>query len=118
MLVATFDNGKQLFLTRRWTKEQLLQIRKTKTLYCPTCRSPVILKLGTKKQWHFAHVKESALCKSFERESEYHLLGKKQLYIWLKKQAHLVYLEKYLRTISQSPDLFYERATKIVALEF
>lgn len=118
LLVAQLPNGDTIELTNQWSKEQLQSLRTANQFYCPTCHGEVILKLGTKKQWHFAHVKENRLCQNFERESDFHLLGKKQLYLWLKKSKHTVYLEKYLANIQQRPDIYYKHQNNQVALEY
>lgn len=118
MLVARLKNGALIELTKRWTKKELVTLKNTETFFCPCCRGEVILKLGTKKQWHFAHVRENALCQTFEKESDIHLLGKKQLYLWLKKTKQTVYLEKFFPQCKQRPDIYYEHRKRKVAVEF
>lgn len=118
MLVAQLENGTRIELVDRWTRSELLHLRTKETFYCPSCKGEVILKLGTKKQWHFAHVRDNEWCESYERESNFHLLGKKQLYVWLKQQHFTVHLEKFFPQMKQRPDIYYEHAQNKVALEF
>lgn len=98
------------------SKEHWNNLMKTGMLLCPVCRNKVIPKCGTKKTWHFAHQSDAQCAGNHEAETNYHLLGKKSLYQWLKRNKEIPILEYYLRDIVQRPDLFLP--FKKHALEF
>jgi competence protein CoiA len=119
LLVALTENGKIISLASlRLEKEELLQLRHEGTFLCPACRNEVILKLGTKQAWHFAHKSKQSCTDKMEGESSYHIEGKKLLYEWLQKQKLDVHLEPYLPEIKQRPDLLVTTAKQTYAIEF
>ncbi|WP_394513273.1 competence protein CoiA family protein [Priestia aryabhattai] len=63
MLVAQTEEG-LISLAQRFSLEQLKLWKKEKQFYCPSCQSPVRLKVGTKKNPSFCspekHVRRSA----------------------------------------------------------
>lgn len=105
LLVALLKSGQLLSLIDRWTKEQLAELRKNESFFCPACQNEVILKLGTRRMPHFAHKKEGACPFEHEAESPYHVSGKIDLFQWLRNQALDVQLEPYFHSIQQRPDL-------------
>lgn len=117
LLVAVLKNGQSFSLLDRWTKEQLRQLRKSASFFCPACQQEVILKLGTKRMPHFAHKKEGACPFEQEAESPYHLSGKTDLFHWLKEQPLHVRLEPYFSSIQQRPDLAVV-ADRVYAMEY
>ncbi len=70
------------------------------------CNGNVTLKLGTKRIWHFSHLKDVLCAGETEPESTYHLLGKKQLYRWLSIQNFTPEMERYFPLLKQRADLF------------
>ncbi|KMK74802.1 hypothetical protein AB990_20190 [Alkalihalobacillus pseudalcaliphilus] len=76
------------------------------------------MKLGDKKIWHFAHKSNQSCFVEMERETKYHLQGKKLLYQWFKHQNIQVALEVYLPFIRQRPDLLVKVNQKVYAIEF
>ncbi|MDV2685070.1 competence protein CoiA family protein [Alkalihalophilus lindianensis] len=118
MLTAKLKDGSLISMADSWSFEQLIEMRKDVLFYCPCCTSELQLKIGLKKQWHFAH-KKNALCTiQGEPESLYHLKGKKQLYEWLKNQGVKVALEVYLPLIRQRPDILFKVGSQLYALEY
>lgn len=105
MLVANTEGGQRFNLFEEHNPLSLKEIRKQKTFCCPECNEEVILKIGTKRIPHFSHKKGSTCSESFERESEYHINGKLQLYDWLKGKGLNPVLEPYYKEISQRPDI-------------
>ena len=67
---------------------------------------------------HFAHQKGSLCVESYERESEYHLAGKLQLFQWLNNQKLCPELEPFYPSIRQRPDIGVPYDKKNYALEF
>ncbi|MDP4550800.1 competence protein CoiA family protein [Alkalihalobacillus macyae] len=96
----------------------LKDLRKLRNLqyFCPTCKERVIMKLGEKRVWHFSHHVSDYCIGNWERESNYHLSGKKQLYEWVKKENLDVKLEYYLNSSKQRPDLLLP--SRRIAIEY
>jgi competence protein CoiA len=114
LLVALNKNGERINLLDEWKKQELLSLREREQFFCPVCQSRMRLKLGEKKQYHFAHIQTNDC--HLEHESHYHMQGKALLYRWLQNQGYTVELEKYLPAIRQRPDLFIEQTR--TAVEF
>ncbi|MGM7700917.1 competence protein CoiA [Pseudalkalibacillus sp. Hm43] len=118
MLTALIDKNQFCNLAESWRREDLEQLRSKETFRCPVCQSEVIMKLGTKKIWHFSHKKDSSCRDEYEPESMYHLFGKKQLYRWLDKQDYEPELEKHFPLLNQRPDLYLPSQSPAVAIEY
>lgn len=118
VLVANRENNERLSLGDRWEKKELLAIRSKEKFHCPECNEQVILKLGSKKIWHFSHLPGSCCEYQYDRESAYHLSGKLQLYNWLKQQGINAELEKYDPEAKQKPDITCDWKGKKYAIEF
>lgn len=76
------------------------------------------MRLGSKRIWHFAHLKGHDCTFETEAESAYHLNGKKWLYEWLSAQEIKVKLEPYLPLLKQRPDLLARLHSNDIPLEF
>lgn len=120
LLIAKLENGTYFSLAERYSKEHLTKLKQTTTFYCPVCHGKLTMKLGNKKQWHFAHQIDKGCSDQFENETDYHLKGKMELYRWLltEKEVEAVYLEKYIKTIKQRPDILVKIKQQWIALEF
>ncbi|MDP4085144.1 MAG: competence protein CoiA family protein [Bacillota bacterium] len=118
MLTAKMKDGRRLCLGYEYKKETLFILREKEEFFCPVCGERVILKLGDKKIYHFAHRSKSACREYVENETETHLSGKLQLYQWLKKQKLYVELEYYDKEIQQRPDILFIYNGKKYALEY
>ncbi|NHM32957.1 competence protein CoiA [Neobacillus terrae] len=118
MLTAVTKTGKKLCLGNNYKKASLVYFRNKEEFYCPSCGEKVVLKLGEKRIFHFSHLKAHTCEASFENETEYHLLGKKHLYQWLKRQVPTVEMEYYIKEIRQRPDIMFEFEGKKYALEY
>lgn len=119
MLVAVTKAGQYFSLGNKYLEiEKLRQLRKTEQYFCPACKLEVILKLGTKQAWHFAHKQHQSCSDEAEGETIYHIEGKKLLYEWLTMQGLQVSLEPYLQDAKQRPDLLLKSANKNYAIEF
>ncbi|ARK31459.1 competence protein CoiA [Halalkalibacter krulwichiae] len=118
MFNAKFEDGTIISMIDDWRIDELRELRNKRKFYCPVCNSLVQLKLGVKKLWHFAHKANVNCDESLERESMYHLKGKKRLYHWLQNQGIEVALECYLPIIRQRPDLLFRYNKILYAIEF
>jgi competence protein CoiA len=118
VLVAHNVKGKIFSMTGEWTKESLFSLKENETFQCPSCKQPVLLRIGNQRIPHFAHVKASN-CQAFsEAESTYHLEGKIQLYNWLNHQSYSPKLEPYFKQLKQRPDLFVLFNHSSLAIEY
>ena len=118
MLTAKLANGKIFSLSDNYSKEQLLLKREQEKFFCPICDATVTLRLGKQRVWHFAHQKREKCTIEVEKESQYHLRGKLQLFKWLLKQQYLTTLEKYLPNIQQRPDIVLSKENLHFAIEY
>ncbi|MDQ0198194.1 competence protein CoiA [Neobacillus ginsengisoli] len=118
MLTANTKSGTRVCLGYDYKKETLLKLRSKEDFFCPECGERVSLKLGDQRIYHFAH-KRGSMCGDFyERESVYHMEGKRQLFQWLINQKINAHLEYYDREIHQRPDIMFFYNGKKYALEF
>ncbi|OCA84251.1 hypothetical protein A8F94_16175 [Bacillus sp. FJAT-27225] len=118
MLTAKTKNGQTINLAIGYSREALKQLREDEEFYCPCCREKVILKLGTKKIFHFAHLREGCAESMYDRESQYHLSGKQALFHWLRSLGIPAALEQYDSSIQQRPDIVFLYENRHYALEF
>ncbi|NEU29657.1 hypothetical protein GN156_02565 [bacterium LRH843] len=118
MFCANLEDGTTISVMDKWHLEELKELRKKRSFYCPMCKEAVQLKLGRKRQWHFAHIANSSCDQTVENETMYHMNGKKQLYEWLKQQQVEAALEVYLPLIRQRPDILFRYDKSLYALEY
>ncbi len=118
MLTAKLKNGEVISLIDNYSRSQLQELRNKESFYCRTCSAKVILKLGTKKIFHFAHESGTECTEYYERESEYHTTGKIHLYEWLKSKHVNPELEYYFPTIKQRADIVFIFEGKTYCIEF
>ena len=89
------------------------------TFYCLQCREEVILKNGQINIPHFAHRSRSDCVSSFsEGETEDHLNGKLQLFSFFQQKKVQAYLEGYIPSIKQRPDILIKDKKQSIAIEF
>ncbi|WP_180954575.1 competence protein CoiA [Bacillus sp. V5-8f] len=117
MLTAKNEKGLFITLYNIETKEKVLNMKKQGRFHCPCCNSEVTIKAGNVKIPHFAHKRNSSCNASSEPESEYHLLGKANLYQWISRQYHSI-LEAYIPEIKQRADILFTVGNKKYAIEF
>jgi competence protein CoiA len=118
MLTAVKNDGTPFSLLPRLPKEKLRRLREDQEFQCPECKEKVMMKIGTQRMEHFAHQKGSLCVESYERESEYHLAGKLQLFQWLVNQNLCPELEPFYSSIRQRPDIGVLYDKKNLALEY
>jgi competence protein CoiA len=118
VLVANMSNGKRLSLGEKWNKSDLIGIRSREKFHCPECGEEVVMKLGSKKSWHFSHLAGGSCQYEYDRESDYHRSGKLMLYDWLKKQGIQAELESYDPLMKQKPDVAFKLQSQKYAIEF
>lgn len=118
LLVAYRKDGEKFSLADYRNRDELDQFRKKEKFQCPVCGELVILKLGSKRIWHFSHRKEANCPESYERESSYHMMGKLQLFQWLKQKGIEAELECYITSCKQRADIAFDWKHKRYAIEF
>lgn len=117
-LTAITKHGK-IFVPAHYTKEQLSECKKHTTFYCLQCGEAVILKNGQINIPHFAHRSSSDCVSSFsEGETEDHLNGKLQLFSFFQQKKVQAYLEGYIPSIKQRPDILINDNEQPIAIEF
>jgi competence protein CoiA len=116
MLIALNKNGEPVLLPKKLSIEKMNDF-KHESFYCPGCKGKVILKCGSIKIPHFAHIRDAKCDVDSENESKEHLEGKLQFYSWLKLQGLHPFLEKYIPEIEQRADVYLENDRKY-AIEF
>lgn len=117
MLKAVSSVGSILnFAENKEGLDSLIKLRKTTDFYCPSCNGSVVMRLGQKKVWHFAHRAHAPCVDPWEVESSYHLSGKEQLYRWLRNEHADVEVETYLSEPRKRPDLFLK--SRNLAIEY
>lgn len=84
--------------------------------FCPACGGKLQMKVGEKRRPHFAHYRADCNA-STERESLYHLEGKRQLYYLLKKYGNTT-MEHYVIETRQRIDVLLETKNRRYAVEF
>ncbi|MGA9286927.1 MAG: competence protein CoiA family protein, partial [Anaerobacillus sp.] len=94
----------------------LRKLRNKSEYFCPVCGLKMMMKLGEKRIWHFAHQGTAFCNERWEPESNYHLTGKLQLYEWIKKDHSDVKVECYLPVSRQRPDLLLPSSS--IAIEY
>ncbi|WP_173916937.1 competence protein CoiA [Halobacillus sp. Marseille-Q1614] len=97
--------------------DDILQMKKEASFYCPDCREALLLRSGPLTTPHFAHFPSSLCTRKRGGESEVHEKGKLLLYDWLYHQGYRVEMEPYLSDISQRPDLMLTIGEKRIVLE-
>ncbi|WP_341462592.1 competence protein CoiA [Staphylococcus auricularis] len=74
---------------------------------CPHCERPVILKHGTKKRTHFAHmIQDDSTCSYGEQMTHYD--AKYMLAQQLKADGYEIKIEPHISSINQYPDLLVD----------
>src|SRR5690625_2070394 len=117
MLQALNKKG-DLIIPSAMTSEELTRLRK-QLFFCPHCHEKVIIRAGPKVTPHFAHLPDSTCLMSKGGESNYHQQAKLYLYHWLQKQSFRnVFLEKFISSIHQRPDILLETNNRLIAVEF
>ncbi|MBY8912482.1 competence protein CoiA [Bacillus sp. YC2] len=117
MFSAVTAEGQLVQLAGSYSNQKAAELRQIRW-YCPVCGGELDVKVGPQKLPHFAH-KKSRLCPGEpEPESEYHLEGKRQLFLWLKAQGLTANLEPYVKSAGQRPDLTAESGEDRLAFEF
>ena len=118
MLKAIRKDGTPFQLLPRHAKEVLRKEKSDNEFFCPECKEKVTMKIGSQRIEHFAHQAGSRCLESYERESQYHLNGKLQLYEWLESQRLQPLLEPYYENIKQRPDISVHFSQREYAIEY
>lgn len=118
MFTALRENGTIIYLFPRLPRSELMKERESGKFFCPECKEELMLKMGSVKVEHFAHMRGSSCVDSYEKESEYHLNGKLQLLNWLEGQKLNPKMEPYYKSIRQRPDIGINQGNTNYVLEF
>ncbi len=118
VFVALNEKGSRINLLDKTTKKILLNIPPDQLFYCPACSNPLILKRGTRRQWHFAHHASIVCLAEGESETAFHLKGKEHLYNHFKANHPDLQMETYFNEIKQRADLYFPDRQLPKVLEF
>ncbi|WP_158587384.1 competence protein CoiA [Neobacillus notoginsengisoli] len=118
MLTANTKKGDKICLANEYTRATLEYWRRSEEFFCPMCGGRLMIKLGEKRIFHFSHMSAACLESNFEKESAYHLAGKKKLFQWLVRQNIPAAVEQYDPRIRQRPDITFQYENRCYALEF
>lgn len=102
-------------------KEQLKKWASKKILLCPACGKPYEYCHGEVKNPYFRHMdKNECEDKYSESETEEHLIGKRDLFEWIRKQNGVinVVLEGWIPETKQRPDIMFEYDNKKYVIEY
>ena len=120
MLIAQNEKNKLITANQNLSKNA--------NYYCPSCKHPVHLKVGTVIQTHFAHYQNQNCTAFSEGETPEHLKGKIQIAQTLGEMrlhargaggSNLEFeMEAYLPELKQRPDLLVTTGNRKIALEF
>lgn len=106
--------GNNVINTFEFEKEQIRKWSNKGILKCPMCEGKMVYKHGEYKIPHFAHECscefESQLIYN-QPESEEHMIGKRNIYNWLKTQEGIenLRLEAWIPETKQRPDVYFEK---------
>ncbi|MCO7174515.1 competence protein CoiA [Sporolactobacillus kofuensis] len=117
LIAATKDEIRISLLDTNQSKQELVRLRRSNGFICPICRAPVMLKMGTKRHWHFAHLPHQGCHIEGEPETPTHLSGKEDLFRWCQDAGRSPKLEHYLCHLQQRPDI-YLPGIEPVAIEY
>ncbi|MGJ9382515.1 competence protein CoiA [Salipaludibacillus sp. CF4.18] len=118
MYTADRDDGQTIYLhAKSWRKKELCIMKEKHDFSCPSCLEKVVLKLGDRQAWHFAH-SPTSIC-NFHRtnESLEHLNTKKAIFRWLEDHQYKPKEEMYLPELRRKPDLCVEINDHFVVIE-
>ena len=119
ILTATLTDGTSIVISETFNREQLKAWRTERHFRCPQCGERVLLKVGSIRIPHFAHVADSNCSSSFsEGESIPHLQGKQVLHSLFQRLGLPVEVEAFLPELTQRPDLLVHYNGQAVPIEF
>ncbi|WP_280769254.1 competence protein CoiA [Salipaludibacillus daqingensis] len=111
-------DGQTIILSNfTWCREQLENMRTNFKFYCPECSEEVILKLGERQSWHFAHHPSSRCLSVKSNESVDHFQAKHMIYNWLRSYQFKPLLECYLPELKRRPDVCVKINQKHLVIE-
>lgn len=111
-------DGQTIFLSNQtWNLETLEQMRMDYDFYCPDCSEGLVLKLGVRQSWHFAHQPSSMCVSATTNESMEHFQAKHAIYDWLKAFNLQPELELYLPEVKRRPDVCVKINQEPVVIE-
>lgn len=123
MLILTCKLGNEIINCYDGThdKEQLKKWASKKILLCPVCGKPYEYCHGKVKSPYFRHMDKTE-CEYLysESETDEHLIGKRDLFEWIKKQDGVTsaVLEGWIPETKQRPDVMFNYGGKKYVIEY
>lgn len=104
-----------------YEKDELKNWSKKKIILCPICNKPYEYCHGKINSPYFRHMeKNECVSKYTEPETKEHILGKRDLFEWIKIQNGVknAVLEGWISETKQRPDIMFEYDNKKYAIEY
>ena len=107
MLVSINEDGEQIY-----AHEALKTDKKGQKInyYCPECGCELILRQGTKNEWHFAHKDDNGICvfRKYDNESPQHVAMKYAVKEIIERSNDCITSELEYRIGSKIADYYFE----------
>ncbi|MFS0787288.1 competence protein CoiA family protein [Shouchella sp. 1P09AA] len=108
MFIARNRANESIYISRAYSEQYWVLKREKELFFCPACDREVVIKLGNKRSWHFAHRVSTSCTGKAGKETVLHERGKKMLYTFFQKSYPQTKLESYLPQTKQRPDILIE----------
>ena len=121
MIIGLVDDQKINSIDNDYDENELRELSAAGQIICPACGKPYKYCHGDVKIPYFRHVSNDSCEDRFgEAETEEHLLGKTQLFNWLKTLPEVEYveLEAWLPETRQKPDILFRTKNGTYVLEY
>lgn len=118
LYTAKNQNDAQVHIHNSQSKQYWLKKRREETFFCQSCKQEVVVRLGKKRRWHFAHRKLTACKGSSTNESLLHQQGKELLHAFFLHTFPKTSLEHYLPQTKQRPDIHIQAGNTSIAIEY
>lgn len=121
MLKCIINNNEFNLCNSNIDDKELKKWSNRNILMCPVCNKPYQYCHGKVKIAYFRHKDKTECEYDYEEpETQEHLLGKMNLYNWLKNQKDIynIVLEGYIKTTKQRPDIMFEYNNEQYVIEF
>lgn len=121
MLTCLLNNQRIDCYSGKFSRDELKKWASKRILLCPACGKPYEYCHGKVKTPYFRHMDKAECEDRFsESETEEHMIGKRDLYEWIKKQKYVTdcVLEGWLPETKQRPDIMFKYKGQVCVIEY
>lgn len=121
MLTCLLNNQRIDCYSGKFSRDELKKWASKRILLCPACGKPYEYCHGKVKTPYFRHMDKAECEDRFsESETEEHMIGKRDLYEWIKKQKYVTdcVLEGWLSETKQRPDIMFKYKGQVCVIEY